>query len=284
MTDIAPDLLEKIKAGFDAEMSASKKIASLVEEINSGSATYQESLQYGEEVGNILSRVLTENISSSVLPDGKMYFNIAQRILQPVMENNYNLISEIAQTVQQSMNDSSGIGLKAQKAVLNQDKIDGIINRVSSEDSFDDVSWIFGEPVTNFSMSIVDDTLKQNVEFQGKAGIYPDIVRKSSYKCCEWCSKIEGSYNWPNIPDDIYRRHDNCRCVVDYLGNGVRESVHTGTEGKRKYVQDKYGDYVMTKEARINRVTEMQKTEAARKEAARQKRIETWAKKKEAQS
>ena len=40
----------------------------------------------------------------------------------------------------------------------------------------------------------------------------------------------------------------------------------------------------MTKEARINRVTEMQKTEAARKEAARQKRIETWAKKKEAQS
>ena len=56
-----------------------------------------------------------------------------------------------------------------------------------------------------------------------------------------------------------------------------KTTVHSGTGGKRRYVQDKYGGYELSKEARIKRAEEMAKTEKARRDAARKKRIDTWA-------
>lgn len=84
------------------------------------------------------------------------------------------------------------------------------------------------------------------------------------------------------MPKDIYRRHDNCKCSVEYdPGKGrKRQAVHSGTEGKRRYVKDKYGDYELTKEARVAHSKEMAATAEERAKAAREKRIETWRQKK----
>ena len=85
----------------------------------------------------------------------------------------------------------------------------------------------------------------------------------------------------PKMVHRSTRRHDNCKCMVDYNpGDGKIQSVHTGKEGKRTYVQDKYGGYEKTKEARIAHAKEMAATEEARKAAAREKRIATWERKK----
>lgn len=84
------------------------------------------------------------------------------------------------------------------------------------------------------------------------------------------------------MPKDIYRRHDNCKCSVEYAPGkgGKRQTVHSGSEGKRRYVKGKYGDYGLTKEARVAHAKEMAATEAERAKDAREKRIETWQKKK----
>ncbi len=38
------------------------------------------------------------------------------------------------------------------------------------------------------------------------------------------CSKLAGTYDYRNddLPDDIYRRHENCRCTVELDEGGVR--------------------------------------------------------------
>ena len=59
-----------------------------------------------------------------------------------------------------------------------------------------------------------------------------------------------------------------------------KEIIHSGTEGERTYVKDKYGSYEKTTEERIKHAKEMEKTAKQRAAAARQKRIDTWAKKK----
>lgn len=61
--------------------------------------------------------------SSSVLPDGKMYYNIAKSILNPTMENNYNLITNVTNQIQTSLNSAAGIGIKPITPKLNQDRI-----------------------------------------------------------------------------------------------------------------------------------------------------------------
>lgn len=116
--------------------------------------------------------------------------------------------------------------MKPQIAEFDEEKAQGIIDRVSSE-PFEDVSWILDEPVKTLSKNAVDDTLQKNVEFQGKSGLSPKIVRTASADACEWCQDVAGTYEYPNVPDDVYRRHANCNCIVEYVEGGKIQNVHT---------------------------------------------------------
>lgn len=227
MDDIAPELLAAVRKEFDETCAASEKLAGLLKKVKDGTATYAEANEYALELGDILASAYMNNITAGILPDGKMYYNIAQRIIDPTMRENYNLISDVSSQVQKSLNEAAGIGIKAIKPELNEDRIKGIVNRISSE-PFENVKWLLDEPVKNFSQSIVDDSIKVNSEFQGKAGLSPKIVRKLAGGCCEWCSNLAGTYTYPDVPKDVYHRHQRCRCTVDYYpGSGKVQNVHT---------------------------------------------------------
>lgn len=281
--DIVPGLLELIEKEFDEKTFNSGVLKKAIQALKNNKATYEDANEFAIEVGEILSDVLRKNITIKALPDGKMYYNIADRILNPAMNKNYNLISDFTVDIQAELNRQAGLRIKGQKAKLNQDRINGIIERVSSEDNFDDIKWILDEPIVNFSQSIVDDMVKTNADFQAKAGFNPKIIRRPDSKPCDWCKELVGEYDYYEVSDqgnDVFRRHDNCRCVVTFEPKKRSSTmVHSGAEGKRRYVQDKYGGYELAKEERIKRAKEMAKTEKARRDAARKKRIDTWARK-----
>lgn len=101
------------------------------------------------------------------------------------------------------------------------------LDRIIREKLGDDAADMFQE-IIDYSQAVVDGTLRANVDFQGRAGRRPKIIRKSEWKCCDWCRHLVGEYEYPDVPDDIYRRHENCRCTVEYdPGDGTRQNVHT---------------------------------------------------------
>lgn len=216
MEDVAHALLESIRGSFNALLGG----AAVKEK------TYIGAAEYAEFVGAALSEAFGLNLSGKSLPDGRMYWNIADRTVRPMLEQGHNLVADAAAQVQQTMNEAAGIGLKAQAAPLNAELVDGILNKLSSAEQYDDVSWLLDEPVKTFVRCAVDDTLRKNVDFQGKAGLSPRIIRTAESHCCKWCSKLEGTYRYPDVPDDIYRRHNRCRCAVEYdPGGGKRQDV-----------------------------------------------------------
>ena len=282
MEDIAPELLARIEQEFEEQFKSDSLLADLAAKLEAGTATHAEAYEYAGRVGEILTDAYQHNIVSSSLPDGKLWYNIANRVITPTMENNYDIISKYVTDVQTNLNKAAGLGIKAMPPDMDvSDKIQGIVNRVSSEESYDDVKWILQEPVKTFGRNVVDASISANVDFQGKAGLTPKVVRKSSGSCCKWCMSLVGTYTYPDVPKDVYRRHDNCRCTVNYdPGSGKVKNIHSGKEGKRRYVQDEYGGYTKTKEARIAHAKEMAAAEEARKAAARGKRIATLGKRK----
>lgn len=226
--DIVPSLLKKIKSEFEGARLDSEVLKDLLSKLQHSKASYLDANQYAIEIGEILSKALGASLTNETLPDGKMYYNIAQRVLTDVLGRNYELVSDYTEQVQKNLNSEARIGLTAQVPELNQDRIDGLVNRLASEESFDDVKWLLDDPIVNFSQSIVDDSIRKNVEFHHKVGLSPKIVRRVVGHPCKWCKSLEGSYNYPEVPKDIYRRHGNCRCTVDYHpGNGKKQNVHT---------------------------------------------------------
>lgn len=228
MIDIAPELLEKLRKSFSEKYNKNKKIEKILSTIKDGKPTYAEVNDLSIEVGDILAEVFKENISSDILPDGKMYYNIAKRTVEPMMINNYDIVIENATIVQEILNKQAGMGIKAQTPDLNQSRIDGIINRLDEEEVFDDVKWILDEPIKNFTQSIVDDVIEKNAKFHEGLGLSPTITRIVKGNCCDWCRQVAGDYNYPDVPEDIYKRHRYCRCTVEYNpGDNKRQDVWT---------------------------------------------------------
>ena len=224
--DIVPELLKKLQDEFKERYDGSTLVKQLIGKIQGGSATYAEANEYAVEVGKLLADVFRENLSSEILPDGRMYYNIAQRILEPTLKNNYDLAADAAVQVQQSINTAAGIGIRAISPQMNEDRINGIINIVSGKENYDDIAYMLSEPVINFTQSAVDDTVRENVEFQGKSGLRPKVVRTVVGNCCEWCASLAGTYSYPDVPHDVYRRHKYCRCTVTYNpGSGKVQNV-----------------------------------------------------------
>ena len=227
MIDIAPEMKKKVLDEFRHNIRTDKELLSLYQKASSGTITYPEASRFGELAGDALAKAF-KKISGEDLPDGKMYYNIAQRVVGEPMTQLDAMVSYTANRATENVNSAAGLNIKVIQPTNRQDKIAGIVNRLASEDSFEEVKWILQEPIRVFSMSVIDDFIKANAEFAGAAGAKAKIIRVSEANCCPWCSELDGEYEYPDVPKDVYRRHDNCRCTVDYYpGDGWKQNVHT---------------------------------------------------------
>ena len=218
MIDIAPELLESIRKDFKKFLNNAK-----IEKLD-----YLGAEEYAEKVGDALAKAFKLNIAADKLPEGSMFFNIADRVIRPMLELDTNMVVTATCEAQKALNMKAGIGLNPVKPPANKDKMDGIINKVAGAEDYKSVAWMLDEPVKLFSLGVVDDVLQANIDFQGRAGLQPKVIRTAESKCCKWCSNLAGVYEYPDVPDKVYQRHERCRCTVEYdPGDHRRQNVWT---------------------------------------------------------
>lgn len=228
MENIVPELLEKLQKDFENGVNNNTEIQRLHELIQNRKGSYIEAEEIAKEIGSELSQSFGNNLSSATLPDGKMYYNIADRTVRPLLEESYRMATEDAMAVQQLLNERAHIGIKVQQPEIDEERVAGIINSISNAEQFDDIAWLLDDPLVNFMLSAVTDVVRVNFEFHGKMGLNPKIVRKAERKCCKWCQSLAGTYSYPVENRDVFRRHQRCRCNVIYdQGDGLRENVHS---------------------------------------------------------
>lgn len=220
MQDIAPLLLEKLNKYFDDKFIDDTELNELYSIISKHLGTYEHANKFATRLGDLLVETFEKNISVDDLPDGKMYFNIATRTVQPMLEKNYSIVSEVCNEVQNDLNTKANIGIKAIKAPISNDRIQGFIDKLSNVDNFEEVEFMLNEPVVNFTQSIIDDFVKVNAKFHSDSGLKATVKRTVVGNCCEWCRNLEGTYDYEDVKEtgnDVWRRHRFCRCTVDYV-------------------------------------------------------------------
>lgn len=232
-TDIVPELKKKIDKAYQDLIENDESLKRLTKKIHED-GTWEDAQEYAGIIGSHRSTSFLENISSEDLPNGQMYYNIANRIIPPALKSDYEQVSEVCMEVQEQANETARIGIKAQKPELNEDRIDGIVNRISSE-PYNDVKWLLDAPIDNFLRSAVDDTVKANADFHYKSGLNPVIKRTTDGECCKWCSKRAGTYPYkPDMDREVFRRHENCSCTVAYYPD-AKSKAFQDVWNKHKY-------------------------------------------------
>lgn len=204
------DLLERITQTFEKRLK----------NVNIKATSYEDVNDYAVALGQILTTAFNIHITEN---PGE----IIEQILNDRLKENHRLITDFGRLVQDILNKQAKIGLEAQIPEVNQSRIDGLVGKITEGD-FEQSKWLLGSPVVNFNQSVVDDMVRKNAEFHFRSGMNPKIIRKEVGNCCKWCKNLVGTYKYPDVPKDVYRRHRNCRCTVEYIPKkGIRQDVHT---------------------------------------------------------
>ncbi len=100
--------------------------------------------------------------------------------------------------------------------------------------------------VENMCQSMFDDFIKANAETSVDIGLSAKVIREEVANCCSWCRGLAGTYEYGKEPDNVYQRHDNCKCLVVFK----REKEPFQDAWSKK----KYNQYEDAREARIKEI------------------------------
>lgn len=232
MADIGAELLGKIRAEFQNSCKADKYIQSVLKKIEGGTAKMEEVALLSKQLGFRVSQAIGAHVNVAALPDGKMYYNIADTILTGVLKDNYDVINSTAAECQKALDSQTGINITPQQAAFPTERVQAVVNAASVPDIAEEVMIRrMTAPAQNITESFYNDYVQTNVKFRSDAGLDCYIIRNDHGGCCEWCAKLAGKYHYPeDVPKDVYRRHDNCGCTVTYLNGRKAQNVWDKTK------------------------------------------------------
>lgn len=225
------EILAKIRAFCEERTRESSVIRKAREKIAGGKATYAEAQKVAMEEGRILEEAFTKYLPEA-LTNGYLYREFAEKLVKVPVRDQAKEVTKAAEDVQEALNEAAGIGIRPIVPELNREQLDGIVTGICNE-NFERGKSEFFSQVENFLEGHVDDFVRENADFQYKSGLSPKIERIANAKCCDWCSRMAGIYNYADVSDqgnDVFRRHKNCHCLVTYNpGNGSkrRQDVYT---------------------------------------------------------
>lgn len=218
-------VIENIINHFDKGFKRSDKIKTALEVLKENKATFKNANDLAMEVGNILTNVFKDTLNSDMLYNEKMYQEMAEKLVNSSLKKAHEVISDYSTSVMENLNKVSKVSGGVITPTFNQNRANGIVTRLV-RDEFEKVKWILDAPVKTFCQSVVDDTVKVNVKHHARLGLKPVVKRVSSGNCCDWCNKLAGVYDYPDVPKDVYRRHHRCDCVLEYFpGDGKKQNV-----------------------------------------------------------
>lgn len=224
--DVVPELMKSIEKAFEIHTANDKTLARVSKRIRDGTATQEDGHVYAIRIGKDSSRALRDVLTEQNLPDGKLYYNIATRTVIPTLENNQALVNEAAAQIQKTADAKRKISLNAVKPGFPKDRIAGLIDKMTADDIDleDALIWI-DEPIINNSEAFYDDFVRENAEFRSGAGMKTTITRIAESNCCKWCADLEGSWEYGSQPDEVFARHEFCRCSVTFQSERTSQNV-----------------------------------------------------------
>lgn len=278
MADRIPSNLEQtVRRRFTELFEKDKTIESIYKKLRMGRATYADAGVFAQEVGTILADVF-KGVDYTDVDLLDLAFNVVGNALN----QNIALTDLVCESVQSTLNEAAGIGMNPVKPFHDPTRVTGIQKLVAEAEDPNALFVILNEPVITNAMSNVDSWVETNADFQGKAGLDPIIVRKwsGSYpshdtKHTDWCEKLAGEWEYGDEPYNVYRRHEGCRCTVEYFPNKKAKGRITAlSKGEKDTtgILERTGNFTSTK----RRAVLEQRRKIYGKEEARRILNEEW--------
>lgn len=219
-------IIQAISDSFFGKIEADKKIQKIITE---GASTSEEVARLAKLLGAYLRSTVAQDFADVELLEGEAMSELAKEILEPLMKYSHTLIGNASMDVVAFFNEQNGISITPKLPDFPKARFDQIVSAAGEEGKLREtilrrISVVPETVVTNMS----DHNTRAVAKTYSSAGFETYIHRSDGAGCCEWCSKLVGKFEYPEkTPKDVFRRHDNCNCIVTYVCGNMRQNVHS---------------------------------------------------------
>lgn len=223
--DIVPALNTAINEAFERNLMTDRRVARLGGLIRDGTKDFETAHRYSQVTGEAMSKALRDVLTAENLPNETLYYNIADRTVTPALKAVHSLNTKAAADVQKSIDAADEIGLTPIIPDFPVERTAGLIDKIAASETLEKARAWLGEAIINNAESYVDDFVRDNASARYDAGLKVTLSRITSFGCCSWCAGLAGTYEYGDHPDDIFRRHEYCRCMVVYKNGRQNQSA-----------------------------------------------------------
>lgn len=207
---------EDIKQEFMDAVNNDKKCQELYAKIKKGDASYKTGSQLAARIGENLGKVLKKYAPKTNIDEWDL-----DDLLPKSLGLDHSMVATACKQIQQKMNKDAGLGIKPKEPKFDWDRVQGMITELRDHpDTFGNIEKSFWDQLVNFSQNVVDESIRDNAQLMARAGIRTMVIRQPDFKACEWCRDVAGTYDYAEVKNqgnDVWRRHENCRCTIDYV-------------------------------------------------------------------
>lgn len=185
------------------------QLRQIMKKIEQGKADFSDTAQLSERASNLLGEVFGANVAD--IPA-----EVREAVCTALLKDRYDSMNGTLAAVQEALDEPLGLHLTPQKAPFPSERVEQLAHSlVDPTVKPETIRRRANQPVATVAKSFHDDYIKTNARFRNRLGLKPTIKR-FGVGCCQWCAEVAGTYRFGEQPEDVFRRHDNCGCVIIY--------------------------------------------------------------------
>lgn len=227
MEDIAPELYKKIEADFNAAVKSDSTIKTITAKLNKRPLTHNELTTISTRLGNHASAALKKTLVVENLPDGKLYWNIADRTIRPVMEQVYSISNSVQMLSQRVADQAAGVNIGISKGIDPDNRIREIIEFATNSKTAEELDNALNLPVKTTALDFNDDFIRANADIRNDMGFIQTVVREydgvglaNGKRPCNWCIGRAGTWTYEEAKENgVFERHVGCGCTIDVISS-----------------------------------------------------------------
>lgn len=223
--DIAPELYKQIAKDYNRRVSADPVIDKLVRQIRAGVATQSDLAAYAQRLGEISSDVLKANIALADLPNQKLYWNIAEKTIAPVLTNVYDRVNSQGIAQMRLADKVRDLGIGIARGINPVNRIKDVLNFAVDSTNQTELDNALTVPVISTARKYYDDFLKANADIRSGLGFDTVVVREydgvglhDRTEACSWCLERAGKWDYSEArAKGVFERHPGCGCSIEVI-------------------------------------------------------------------
>jgi hypothetical protein len=224
MEDVAPELYSEIQKLYTQAVRSDSKIMGIVRRVKEGKGTQSDLRVMSERLGKHASDALKQVLKVDRLPDGKMYWNIAEKTIKPTLEQMHSTVNAVASLEKRAEDVKHGIKLALKTGGDPSWRINEVMNFAANSVTQTELTNALTEPVKTAVLAFLDDFEKVNAKTRADAGIKQYVIREydgvglDHNRTCNWCVERAGTWTYEDAEaNGVFERHPGCGCTIEVL-------------------------------------------------------------------